>query len=193
MKLLAGALMLAFLGAAPVQAAAKGGETKTVENKADREKLRDQIFDQLRAERMWKLTDALKLDEATAAKLFPLLSKYDEQERNLGKERGETHRELRQIVESASPDTARLNALIDKLVGLRTRRHELEVSKLAALRKVLQPVQMAKMMMLTPRMDESFRRRIHDAIEGSDGDPAPSSGTAKRPTGGGHSPLVGQP
>ena len=60
------------------------------ESGTDREKLRDQIFDQLRAERMWKLTDALKLDEATAARVFPLLSKYDDQERTLGHERGQT-------------------------------------------------------------------------------------------------------
>jgi Spy/CpxP family protein refolding chaperone len=186
-----GLLAGAMTGPGVALATGKGAPADAA-SKADREKLRNQIFDQLRAERMWKLTDALKLDEASAARVFPLLSKYDEQERSLGRERGETHRELRQIVESPSPDTARLDALIDKLVALRGRRHELEVEKLAALRKVLKPLQMAKLMMLVPRMDDSFRRRIHDALEGADGE-ANSNSPAARHGGGGRTPLVGQP
>jgi Spy/CpxP family protein refolding chaperone len=168
-------------------AAGKGTATAAPGTATDREKLRDQIFDQLRAERMWKLTDALKLDEATAAKLFPLLSKYDEQERNLGRERGETHRELRAATEAPNPDIGRVDALIDKLIALRGRRHDLEVEKLGALRKVLKPLQMAKLMMLVPRLDESFRRRIHDAIEGADND-APGA-PPRRPGG----PIMGHP
>jgi Spy/CpxP family protein refolding chaperone len=168
-------------------AAGKGPGTAATDKAIEREKLRDQIFDQLRAERMWKLTDALKLDEATAAKLFPLLSKFDEQERNLGRERGETHRELRAATEAPTPDNARLDALISKLIALRGRRHDIEVEKLAALRKILKPLQMAKLMMLVPRMDESFRRRIHDAIEGPDGE------TAGDPAGHRRGPVTGQP
>jgi Spy/CpxP family protein refolding chaperone len=169
-------------------AAGKGPPGGASDKAGEREKLRDQIFDQLRAERMWKLTDALKLDEATAAKLFPLLSKFDEQERNLGRERGETHRELRAATEAPSPDNARLETLIDKLIVLRGRRHDLEVEKLAAIRKVLKPLQMAKLMMLVPRMDESFRRRIHDAIEGPDSGAASADPSAHR-----RGPVTGQP
>ena len=171
-------------GADGAFAAGKGATPVDVEHRADREKMRDQIFDQLRAERMWKLTEALKLDEATAAKLFPLLSKFDEHERNLGRERGETHRELRQTVEAPAPDIARMDALIDKLIALRGRRHDLEVEKLTALRKVLKPLQMAQLMMLVPRMDDAFRRRIHDAMESKDGE-GPARPPARGPLTGG--------
>ena len=54
-----------------------------------RENLRREVIDQMRAERMWRMTEELKLDEATAAKVFPLLAKFDERVREVGKERAE--------------------------------------------------------------------------------------------------------
>jgi Spy/CpxP family protein refolding chaperone len=134
--------------------------------KANEEQLRDQIFDQMRADRMWKLTDALKLDEATAARVFPLLSKYDDQERTLGQDRAQAFRELRQAIEAAAPDGARINTLVDRLIALRARRQALGTEKTRELRKMLTPVQMAKLMIITPRLEEGFRQRIHDAIDG---------------------------
>ena len=140
--------------------------------KANEERLRDQIFDQMRADRMWKLTDALKLDEATAARVFPLLSKYDDHERTLGNDRAETLRELRQTIEGPAPDGARINTLIDRLIALRARRQALGMEKTKELRKMLTPVQMAKLMIITPRLEEGFRQRIHDALDGKRDEPS---------------------
>jgi Spy/CpxP family protein refolding chaperone len=137
----------------------------------DKERLREQIFDQMRAERMWKLTDALKLDEAMAARVFPLLSKYDDHERNLVRERGEAFRALRQAIEAPTPDPARMEPLVDRLIALRARRQALETEKITALRKVLTPLQMAKMMLLAPRLDEGFRQRIREVIDGHPDEP----------------------
>ena len=156
-------------------------------DKADREKLRQEILDQFRAMRMWTLTEELKLDEPTAARLFPLLSRYDDLERDLGKERGQTMRTLRELLAMPTPDTPQIEALVDKLTSLRARRHTLEAEKTAALRRVLSPVQMAKMLMLAPRIDEGFRRRIHEAMGKDDaagaplGAPAPSHPRAPAP------------
>jgi Spy/CpxP family protein refolding chaperone len=165
------AVVLAALALGGGATAAPPKPAPNPDRKVDREKVRDQIFDQIRAERMWKMTDALKLDEATAAKVFPLLSKFDDQERNLGHERGETYRELRQVIEAPSPDAARIDALINRLLALRARRQALEAEKTAALRKILKPVQMAKLMMLAPRLEEGFRQRIREAIEGTPEEP----------------------
>jgi Spy/CpxP family protein refolding chaperone len=149
-------------------------------DRADKEQLRDQIFDQMRAERMWKLTDALKLNEASAAKVFPLLSKYDDQERSLGHERGQTYRELREATEAPAPDAARIDGLVNRLLALRARRQALETEKITALRKMLTPVQMAKLMMLTPRLEEGFRQRIRDAMnDGHDDQPANARGASR--------------
>ena len=159
--LLLGGPVLAQAPRPPAAAPAPGAEGR----KAERERLRAQIIDQLRAERMWKLTEALKLDEATAARLFPLLSKYDEQERALGQERGQIVRELRDLVDAPNPDQPRISALVDRLVSVRTRRQAMENEKMAAVRRVLTPAQMAKLMLLAPRIDDGFRQRIREAVQ----------------------------
>lgn len=142
-----------------------GQQPKQAERKAEKERLREQIIDKLRAERMWKLTEALKLDEATAAKLFPLLAKFDDQERALGKERGPIVRELRDALDAPTPDNNRLNGLVEHLMGIRARRQALEAEKLAAVRKVLTAAQMGKLMLLAPKIDEGFRERIREAVQ----------------------------
>jgi Spy/CpxP family protein refolding chaperone len=135
------------------------------ERKAEKERLREQIIDKLRAERMWKLTETLKLDEPTAARLFPLLAKFEDQERALGKERGPVARDLRDAITAANPDQTRINGLVEKLMGIRARRQALEAEKLAAVRKVLTPVQMGKLMLVAPKIDEGFRERIREALQ----------------------------
>jgi Spy/CpxP family protein refolding chaperone len=161
---LAGLLLAFGLLASPVRAQGpKSGPA--AERKADKEKLRGQILDKLRSERMWELTQALKLDEATAAKLFPLLSKFDDDERALGKERGPLVRELRDSLAGGNPDPNRTNALVDHLLSIRARRQALETDKLNAVRKVLTPVQMGKLLLVAPKIDEGFRERIRTAVQ----------------------------
>jgi Spy/CpxP family protein refolding chaperone len=163
-----GGLLTALLLAGTVRAEGPrppGQQPKQAERKAEKERLREQIIDKLRAERMWKLTEALKLDEATAAKLFPLLAKFDDQERALGKERGPVARELRDALDAPTPDNNRINGLVEHLIGIRARRQALEAEKLAAVRKVLTAAQMGKLMLLAPKIDEGFRERIREAVQ----------------------------
>jgi Spy/CpxP family protein refolding chaperone len=131
----------------------------------DRDQLREEIIDRYRAERMWKLTDALKLDEATAAKVFPLLSKYDDQERTVAHERADTYRELKDALDAPNPDSKRIEGLVQRLIALRGRRQAIGGEKLQALRKVLSPLQMGKLMLVTPRIEEGFRERIREALD----------------------------
>lgn len=171
MRLIAASGLLLLALALPAPAGAQppgpGGDP---ERKSDKDRMRQQIFDQFRAFRMWKMTEELKLDEATAAKLFPLLSKYDEQERELGRDRAHAYREMRQLLEAPNPDPARLDALVERMIALRARRDVLEREKIAAIRKVLSPVQMARLVMLMPRIEEDFRVKIRDAIDTARGD-----------------------
>jgi Spy/CpxP family protein refolding chaperone len=166
-----GGLLAAFgalLLAGPVRAEGPrpaGQPAKPGERKAEKERLREQIIDKLRAERMWKLTEALKLDEPTAARLFPLLAKFDDQERAIGKERGPIVRDLRDALGAPSPDSNRINALVEHLMSIRARRQALEAEKLASVRKVLSPAQMGKLLLLAPRIDEGFRERIREAVQ----------------------------
>ncbi len=139
-------------------------EPRSERDSPERDKMRGEIFDQLRTYRMWKITEELKLDQATAARLFPIFARYDEQSMDVGRQWGETYRDLKLALEAQKPDNARLETLMDRFVALRARRGTLEVDRSVAVRKVLTPVQSAKLIMLLPRIDDSFRHRIHEAL-----------------------------
>lgn len=131
----------------------------------DPEELRREVMERMRAMRAWKLAEALKLDEGTSAKLFPLLSRYDEREVEIMKEMGDSMRGLRAEVEAPKPDNTRITTYIDKLLATRGKQRGLEDDKVKDLRKILSPVQQAKLVMLLPRIEQHFRERIREAME----------------------------
>jgi hypothetical protein len=133
--------------------------------KRERERLRQEVLDQMRAERMWRMTEELRLDEATAAKVFPLLAKFDERAREVGKERGEIAQALTAELENGRPDDGRLKGLVDRLIANRSRRQGVETERIAALRQVLSPVQQAKLVLLLPKLEDGLRHRIRDTLD----------------------------
>jgi len=140
--------------------------TRKAARKAAREKLRKEVLDQMRAMRMWKLTEALKLDQDTAAKVFPLLAQYDERAKALAKQRGEIARSVHKEMRSpGGPHAARLEALIDGLLANQRKRHELDEERFTALRQALSPLQQAQLLLLLPRLEDDFRHRIREAIK----------------------------
>lgn len=164
------ALCLGSVASSEPRRGPPGSPAPATETSKDRDQLRREITEKMRALRMWKITEELKLDEATAAKLFPLLARFDEQEQTLGGERRQIYRDLRPLVETAAPDNARLLALVDRLTANRARRNQLEVERAEAMKRILTPLQLAKMTMLLPRIDDDFRHRIREAVgRGGDG------------------------
>ena len=129
------------------------------------EQLRHEVIERMRALRAWKIVDELKLDQATSARLFPILSKYDDREMALMKERHDIMRELRTETEAASPNNAKLSAAIDRLVALRAKQHALQDEKIRDLRKALTPAQQAKLVLLLPRIERGFLHRIREVSE----------------------------
>jgi hypothetical protein len=132
---------------------------------ANPEQLRREVFERMKAMRAWKLTEELKLDEATSSKLFPLLARYDDKELALQKDMGEAMHALRTEAEALKPDGGRLTACIDKLLAIRARQRTLEEDKFKDVRKVLSPLQQARLVMLLPRIEQHFQQRIREAIE----------------------------
>jgi Spy/CpxP family protein refolding chaperone len=145
--------------AAPTPAAPPSGDFRHA-----KEQLRQQVIDRMQTMRMWKITEELKLTEAMAAQVFPLLARMDAQERDIARERGEIFRGLREEVDAPSPNSGRINAFIERFVANRARRVALENEKVTGLRKVLSPVQQAKLVLLLPRLDEAFRHHIRETM-----------------------------
>jgi hypothetical protein len=133
--------------------------------KRERERLRQEVLDQLRAELVWRLTEELKLDEATAAKVFPILAKFDERAKEVGKERGEITQALAAELGNPRPDDGRLKTLVDRLIVNRGRRQGVEIDRIGALRQVLTPVQQARLVLLLPKLEDGLRHRIRDTLD----------------------------
>ncbi|HEY0705804.1 MAG TPA: hypothetical protein VGG33_03360 [Polyangia bacterium] len=139
-------------------------ESRREERRLIRERLRNEVLDQMRAMRMWKLTEELKLDQATAAKVFPILAQFDDQARDIGRERKDIGREVYEETKRGQPNDAKMRQLIDRLLANQQKRTALDDQRFAALRPALTPLQQAKLLLLLPRLEDDFRRRIRDAM-----------------------------
>jgi Spy/CpxP family protein refolding chaperone len=144
------------------------------------ESLRRELLARLSSERAWKLVEGLKLDQATSAKMFPILSKYDELFFTLFGERRAIGKQLRTELASPSPNDALLSTLIDNMLTIRARRHTLEGERLAELRRVLSPRQQASLILLLPQIEGGFLRRLRHAHEGDGDDGGGASGLGGR-------------
>lgn len=154
---------------------------------APSEAMRRELLERLSAERAWRLVDGLKLDQATSAKMFPILSKYDDLFFALFSERRALGQQLRAELAAPTANNARLTSLIDKVLALRARRHTLESERLTELRRVLTPWQQARLLTLLPQIEGGFLRRIRHARdgEGPEGDGPEGHGEGGGPHRGG--------
>ncbi len=137
------------------------------------DQLRQEVLERMRALRAWKIVEALKLDEAASARLFPILSRYDEREMTVAAERQAIMHDLREATEAPHPDDARLTAALNKLLANRTKLRALHDDRIKDVRKVLTPVQQAKLVLLLPRLERDFAGWIHEASGRGGGGPGP--------------------
>lgn len=127
-----------------------------------REDRREQIKKKIRAMRAYTLTEELALDETTAARLFPLLARYDDETDKLVEKRVDVQRRLRRA------DTLRDNRAVDHLLdeALSNQRAfwDLETRRIAELRKLLAPAQVAKVLVVLPALERRIQNQLRRAI-----------------------------
>lgn len=111
---------------------------------------------------MWRLTEALELDQDTAARLFPMMREFDVEKRQLHEKRRDMIRQMKAEVEKDNPDRAVLRKMIDDfkqneidIVNLRNKR-------LDDLSKILSDEQVAKMIIFVPQFERNVRELISD-------------------------------
>ena len=135
-------------------------------DKRSQEQLRKEVLERMRALRAWRIVDELKLDESASARLFPILAKYDAEEVALADERRDIATEIRKLLAAPQPDDAKLNVAINRMLANRHKRIASKDERIKEVRKVLTPVQQAKLVLLLPRIEREFARFIHDVAEG---------------------------
>jgi hypothetical protein len=129
---------------------------------------KDALKKRIRAMRVWYLTEELELDDDTAARLFPVLAKYDDQLEALQVEGARLRRELRQgLARRGNPaDAARL---VDALLAHYDKVYQLQRDRVVAARKVLSAAQTGRLLLVLPRVDNAIRRQIGRVMRGQAG------------------------
>lgn len=167
------ALTVALLLSSTLGATAQPAADATVER-------REKIKQRIRALRAYTLTEQLKLDEATAGKLFPALAKYDEELDKLLRTRADVQRRLR---DAGTKDAKVVDALIDEAAANQRAIWDVETRRLEQLRKILTPAQVARLLIVVPAMERKLQQQLRKIVETKRGGRAPADPSRAAPTG----------
>jgi Spy/CpxP family protein refolding chaperone len=147
-------LLIVMLLAATASAQAPRGPAPAVDK-------REQVKKKIRAMRAFTLTDELSLDEKTAAKLFPILARWDDVTDKLLQQRVDIQRKLNS---GQITDSKQLDKLIDDAVANQKAFWDLEDKRLAEMRKVLTPQQTARLLVVLPAFERKIQNQLRRAI-----------------------------
>jgi Spy/CpxP family protein refolding chaperone len=132
---------------------------------AQSEKKREEVRKKVEAVRMWRLTEDLKLDEKSSAKLASFLSVIEEQRRGLVRERLEAMHGIRVLLKSGSPEEGKLKTNLVKLEKVQRGMMELQDKEMNGLKSILSVEQQARYVMF----QQDFRREMRGMISGARG------------------------
>lgn len=112
--------------------------------------------------KMWKLTQALDLNEETAQKLFPVINQFDERERQLRMSRRDLIKQLREELAKETADPDAIRKLVDEV-----KKNELEMAQshnqqLDEMSKILNEEQMAKLIVFVPQFERNIKQLMYD-------------------------------
>ncbi len=158
-------LMFAATTASFAQQAPPDDSTAYGRGSAPSEEKREAIRRKIEAVRIWKLTEALKLDTATSAKLASFLGSMDQQRAGIFRDRMMTMRELRHSLKTSKPDEKSLKASLDKLEKNRRAMQELREKEMSGLKDILTTEQQARYVIF----QQDFQREMREMIASARG------------------------
>ena len=129
------------------------------------EERREEIRKKIEAIRIWRLTEALKLDADTSVRLSSILSSLNLKRREIQREQIEAMRTVREILRSARPDEAKLKSLLDRLESNHRSMQELREREIKNLKEILSTEQQARFLIF----QQEFQREMRGIIEGARG------------------------
>ena len=137
------------------------------DKQAQRETKRDRVKKRIRALRAYTLTEELGLNEQDAGRLFPLLAKYDDDFDRLLLER----QQLQQQLDAAGDlkDKGAINKVIDQSIANQRATWDVEDKRLAEIRKILTPAQVARMLIVLPALERRIQNQLRNAVKGKPG------------------------
>lgn len=131
----------------------------------------EEMMERIATVRIFKLTQALDLDEATAIKLAGYLKDKDAERMEINAQRGRTAREIKEFLDSGSDDDARAKELLTSAIELETRVHDTERELVLGLDQVLTPSQQLRFVLANREFDREIREMIRQQRGGGRGGP----------------------
>jgi len=123
---------------------------------------RADIKRKIRVLRAATLTDALRLDDKTLARLLPVLAKWDDVTEDLLRKRVDIQHRLDAVDSVRAPKV--VDKLIDDAVANQKAFWNLEEKRLVELRKILTPGQTARLLIVLPRFERRIQNQLRRAL-----------------------------
>ena len=155
------ALALALTLGLPTLSSAEPSSPDSHEAMEDEGKQK-KLMERIRLVRMYALTEALDLDEATAARLFPYLKAQDEVMKSLQDRKRQTRKALRKMVRKDSFPRGEVKALTRELASIEVERAEAEKRRLEGLREMLTPEQQVKCVMVREKLEREIMKIVRE-------------------------------
>lgn len=160
------ALSLGALGAplaeakprAPAHRSTAQSDQAQPRSPARREKLKRHV----RTLRAYALTDQLSLDESTGNRLWPVLARWDDEIDRLVQERRELVRQL--DAASTNRDVRAVERLLDAVAANHRAFGHAEDQRIIELRKILPPVQVARLLVAVQKFERKLQRKLQRAF-----------------------------
>ncbi|HEX7702247.1 MAG TPA: hypothetical protein VF403_16025 [Kofleriaceae bacterium] len=135
---------------------------KPNQQQQQRETKRERVKKRIRALRAYTLTEELGLDETDAGKLFPVLAKFDDDFDRLLTER----QQLQQQLDGAGnlKDKRAIDKLIDQALANQRATWDVEDKRIAEIRKILTPAQVARMLIVLPALERRIQNQLRNAV-----------------------------
>lgn len=159
--LLLPALALAIL-LAPLTALAEPPENERDEAREGDGKHHSEMVEKIRMMRMYALTEALDLNEETAAKLFPYLRDQDRALMKLHEAKREHHKAFRKMVKEDNYDEKAVDRRIAELYQLDEKIALALQNQMMGLKHILSVEQRTKFVMVHARFEEKVHAMIKE-------------------------------
>jgi len=128
--------------------------------------IRERIKKKIRDLRAYTLINELSLDPQTQSRLWPTLDKYDDETDKLVQQRVDIRRRLTTANTMGPREVERA---IDDAIALQRSFRDLEDHRLAELRKILTPRQIAKLIIVLPEFERRIQNQLQRAITNATG------------------------
>ena len=123
---------------------------------------REEALKRIEMLRLFRLTEVLELNEDDAARVFPIIQRYDREYRDLLEKRESLMHELQLQLNNASPDRATLSRLVDEILALEREAMRIRNEQFKELKKILTAEQYAKYLVFDAKFREDLNRMLDD-------------------------------